>query len=342
MSPEQIIQAMSANSEFFELMRRVQALQDLSGESDARLGGRAPDWLRLGQVADMSFAALELSQVRWTLGAPRWDEGRLDLGQLEVEMRHFGLFAPYGPLAIHVTEQVMHERDFERNLGFERFLNALIGHVAWLYFQARARMDPLLGLPQGGAFQHRLSAMSQRAQHVFFKPASQPPADQSAAQAACDFRDRFAGIYLGQHRPLGALQRALQTHFAVPVRIRPRLRRWGAVPVGDAARGSGCGSLGRWTLGRAALEVQSCIEIEIGPLQRHQISHWGREKACQQALLAIVNDYSSGAVQPRISLSLRTDPSMSARLGRMRVGHDSWLNALDQLVRVNVHEPFWS
>lgn len=143
-----------------ELLRRLETL--VANDGLGLRPGWDQRWLHIEQAAELYFSGSELQDVRLE---PAKEKGGRDAEHdiLRVRLRHFGLFAPYGPLPIHVTEHAKYERTFERNAGFEAFLNLLSGHLALLDYRAYANTHPVLSLyghPKQAGFSARLSELA--------------------------------------------------------------------------------------------------------------------------------------------------------------------------------------
>ncbi|MBB5412603.1 type VI secretion system protein ImpH [Paraburkholderia sp. HC6.4b] len=323
---ELVTRTLSARCTFFELMRRVEALQRRHGTRATRKR-RVPKWLRIEQPAAMHFAGTEVERVHAEL--PQFAEDG-DGAQVTVIQRHFGLFAPYGPLPLHVTEHAMQEKRFERNAAFERFINVACGELAWLHYTAWSSMHPVLGYERvRHPFVERVTALADA------RRASTADAEPFADHAlAC--RRAFPGLYCAPRRSLADLQRMLAAYFGVPLRVVPRHGRW--IPVAAAA--SEARRLGGWRLGARIWDVQYSAEIVIGPLEADGFQRWQRRAAAVLAMSAVVTDFVDGRIDPVIKVQVRTRPELAGRIGRMRVGVDAWSRPDCALRTLTVYESF--
>ncbi|MCV2509422.1 MAG: type VI secretion system baseplate subunit TssG, partial [Neisseriaceae bacterium] len=114
----EIIPNISVNQDFFELVRRV----DKVWEPYLRLGQSRDKYflkIRIEQPADMSFATKEVAGLRQIVKK----KGQPPL--VVIESRHFGLFAPYGPMPLFVTEHARSEYILNKNRAFEKFMNVI-------------------------------------------------------------------------------------------------------------------------------------------------------------------------------------------------------------------------
>ncbi|MDN7592084.1 type VI secretion system baseplate subunit TssG [Burkholderia seminalis] len=319
-----VTQALTPHRTFFELMRRVEMLErERSGA--ARRVRRSPAWLRIEQLADMRFASTEVDQVKIDL--PRLIEVD-EHPCVSVIQRHFGLFAPYGPLPLHVTEHAMQELRFERNAAFERFLNVACGDLAWLHYIAWSSMHPVLGYERArNPFVERVTAMAN---------ASEPSRRNVTMDHAKACRCAFPGIYCAPRRSLADLQRVLARYFGVPLRVAPRFGRW--IPVSCAPRGGR--RVGAWRLGARIWDVQHSMEIVIGPIEADEFYRWQRRSAAVMAVFTVVTDFVDGRIDPVIKVQVRTRPELAGKVGRMRIGVDAWSRPNHALRTLTIYETF--
>jgi type VI secretion system protein ImpH len=319
--------SLTPTKRFFELMRRIDALQAQRPAGPRAAAGRRPGWLRMEQSAAMHFASAEVTHVTVLPqpfgAADAWPD-------LRVVQRHFGLFAPYGPLPLHFTEHAMLEKRYERNPAFEQFLNLVSTDMAWLHYRAWSSMHPALGYERARhPFLARIGSLSRA-------DANSCADDQADAAHPARCRRSWPGLYVGPQRPLAGLQRLLRRYLQTPISTMPRGGRWLSVPTG-IAQGK---RLGRWRLGSRVWDAQNTLDIVVGPIDADQFHLWHRRAPAVRALVAVVTDYAAGAVQPAVHVLVRTRPEMAGRIGRMRVGVDTWAHPGHQLARLTVHESF--
>lgn len=316
--------ALTPRRTFFELMRRVEVLErELGGPP--RRARRSPAWLRIEQSADMRFASTEVANV--TVEQTRFVDAD-DHPRVKITQRHFGLFAPFGPLPLHVTEHAMQEKRFERNAAFERFVNVACGDLAWLHYSAWSAMHPVLGYERArNPFVERVTTLANAGRGADI---SSQDRDAQACRAA------FPGIYCAPRRSLGDLRRMLAGYFRVPLRILPRHGRW--IPVPPAPRGGR--RLGGWRLGARIWDVQHSMEIVIGPIEAEEFHRWQRRSAAVMAVCAVATDFVDGRIDPVIKVEVRTRPELAGKVGRMRIGVDAWSRPDHALRTLTIYESF--
>lgn len=312
--------AQQVGKDFLELMRGIERISQTGPlHGSARTLRRQPDWLTIEQTADLAFATCEVDAIQIRTDPLDARMAR----EVVVRQRHFGLFAPYGPLPLYITEHAMHERRYERNAAFERFVNLVSARLAWNHYCAWSALHPVLGYERArNAFAERLGQLSNA---PLGNAAETPISHAGACRAA------YAGLYAARQRPLAPLCRMLARYFEVPVRVLPRVGRWMSVPN----RGADARRLGQWRVGSRVLDAQLQTQIVIGPLCSQSMQQWKRRSACVSALVAVVNDYANGHIQPMVTVQVRSHESMAARLGAMHLGQDAWArpgNAIQTLV----------
>lgn len=316
--PAPAFPGLSNRLDFFELLRRLER----DGRLRARLGSpgeRAEVDLRVIQPADLSFAPREVVSVKQDR-----PEGRQP--RLVVTCRHFGLFAPYGPLPIHMTEHARQEMLGLRNRAFQEFTGLFSQRLAIWHYRAWAQMNVALGhdRPQNNAFLQRVSQMSGAHQAV------------AANEHVQRLRARFAGAYLPGRLGLQPLRRLLADYFRLPVAIVPRFARW--IDDGEGGARQRMGVLGRTRIGRRFFDIQHTAKISLGPLPAPQYQAYQPDGERLAALLAICRDYVGQQVLFDVDLNIITQPDMSGRLGQARLSKDGWLKAGHGRYRQNVFQ----
>ncbi|WP_268619478.1 type VI secretion system baseplate subunit TssG, partial [Escherichia coli] len=94
---------------------------------------RSRERLCITQPADMAFASREIASI---VQRPK---------QVLIQARHFGMFAPYGPLPIHVTEHARTEVIARRNQAFQQFVGIVSQRFAVLHYRAWAQLKAMIG-----------------------------------------------------------------------------------------------------------------------------------------------------------------------------------------------------
>jgi type VI secretion system protein ImpH len=322
MTQERVLKSLHCSKTFFELMRRIEAM-GANMRTQHEVQNRIPKGVHLMQPAEMQFSSSEISQVSIeNVGGESKAQH-----EIRIEHRNFGLFAPYGPLPIHITEHAWVEKRFDRNEAFEQFINLLSSNMAWLYYRAWSAMHPALCFDRvDRPFVSRLNALVQIEPSFI--------ARHHHSVNAC--RIANPGVYLNTQRPLAAMQRILKAHFQVKTTVYPRRGRWcqnqhsAHVPV----------QVGSWRLGHRAWDVQQTIDIEIGPIEAKAFQAWQRRSVRIKAVDAVVRDYTQARVDFAIHVLVRTHPDLAIKVGAAQLGVNTWLKPRHALKRLTVHEAF--
>ncbi|HEY3982433.1 type VI secretion system baseplate subunit TssG [Cedecea sp.] len=316
-SPAVAFPGLSNQLNFFELLRRL--------ERDGRLGvrpGSARERQVIGleviQPADLAFAPREVVSV--TQRPAR----NAEPPSLVVVCRHFGMFAPYGPLPIHVTEHARQEMLTLNNRAFQEFIALLSQRLAVWHYRAWAQTNVALGheRQRENAFLHRINQLS-------------GVCDTGAGNIHVKrLRSRFAGAWLPGRTGWATLQQMLQHYFAVPITIQGRHPRW---MLGDEAR-QRMGKLGQTRLGRRFYDTEHAARITLGPLGPPDYLCWQSGSERLAALLAICRDYAGQQILFDVDLHIINRPDMSSRLGQTRLSRDGWLKAESSTYKQNVFQ----
>lgn len=319
---------------FFELMRRIDALAVAPVDAPypsatGRHPGdrRRPSWLRLHQLARMDFAAAEVQEMECT--EPRFDAEPFSL---RVGIRHFGLFAPYGPLPLYITEEAQHER----RKVFEQFFGHLTAELAWLDFKAWSQMHPVVGCDvreRGNTFIRRLSSLAAVTASTARSAGDARRLETAHHIQTC--RTHFAGIYVARHRPQHCLGAMLCKYFGVPVRVLPRTGGWRDVEPSAGRRRI----VGGWLLGKRVFTPQAAMTLVVGPLNAGELHRFHRREPMARWMVGVAEDHACARVDARLVVDVITQRGMNGRIGKMRIGIDTWASPLDRVVRLTIHEP---
>lgn len=309
-----------------ELLRRLETL--VANDGLGIRPGWDQGWLRLEQAAEMYFAGSDLQDV--CLEQAKDKHGHeVDGDILRVRMRQFGLFAPYGPLPIHVTEHAKHERSLERNGGFEAFINLLSGHLALLDYRAFANTHPVISQfahPQQAGFSFRLSQLAS---------GWMAGMDARLAQHVSRCRLGAAWAYVRPERTLDALEKILAGYFEVDIQVSSRHGRW--IEIGGE---TGEKRLGQWRVGKRIFDTQSAIHVRVGPVAARDFSAFQRASERMKTMVRLIEDFTGGQASARIDVDVRTSPDLRAALGETRIGHDTWVRPTDEIRTICAHNPY--
>lgn len=315
--PQSVIPGLSARLEFFELLRRIERAQD-QGPRLGEIGDRSHARLRIVQPADMAFAPREVVSVKQQRDVRKGPS-------ITIVCRHFGLFAPYGPLSIHVTEHARNELIARRNQAFQDFAALLSQRLAILHYRAWAQLHVAVGHDHA-AGNHFLTHLRQIAGAV---PHS------SMSRSIQRLRQSFPGAYLPERGSLRELQRMLTYFFDVPIHIAEHQGRWindSGNPLQRLSR------LGSTRIGQRFFDAQHILSIQIGPLPAPDYALFQRNSERLATLAHICHDFVRYRLVLDISLLIQTEPAMACRLGKAKLGSQGWLKPARAIHRQLVYQ----
>lgn len=309
-----VIAGLSNRQDFFEVLRRIERAQ----QDAPRLGStndNSRERLHIIQPADVAFASREVVDIEQ------------HLSQVHITARHFGLFAPYGPLPIHITEHARTEMLAKRNRAFQQFVGILSQRFAVLHYRAWSQLQSMVG-------HDHTDDKNPFLQHLRQSIGVDP--HQTMSSHIQRLREAYPGVYLPGRRSLQQLKNILATYFSVPIDITPRYAKW--IDDGKKADSQKMGYLGKMRIGRRFFDAQYGAHIEIGPLAAPDYELYQRGSQRLQALASICHDFMSRQLILDISLLIKTEPGMAARLGNQSLSKDGWLKPAVGTYRQRVYQ----
>lgn len=250
----------------------------------------------------MAFASREIASI---VQRPK---------QVLIQARHFGMFAPYGPLPIHVTEHARTEVIARRNQAFQQFVGIVSQRFAVLHYRAWAQLKAMIGHEHDDD------------KNPFLRHLRQTVGVDTALTVNPHIqrlREAYPGTYLPGRRSLRQLNKMLAAYFAVPITITPRYAKW--IDDGKQSGSQKLGKLGSTRIGSRFFDAQYGAHIQIGPLGAPQYQQYQRGSRRLQALVSICHDFTSHQLMLDVSLLIATEPGMAAQLGGKSLSKDSWL-----------------
>ncbi len=262
---------------------------------------------------------------------------------------HLGLFGPYGPLPLHLTEFASrHLR--AHDAAFLAFCNVLTHRFLCFFFRAWAegRKELTLDRPQALAASHRAFARLDVAEHgeeswEFFVGAF-----LGCALDSLRGRDRvpeearlfYAGRLLQQTRNAEGLRAILQHFFSLPAQVlefQPRTLRIPETARWYLGADRPTGRLGWSTIvGESVDDYQSGFRIRLGPLSLSELEQFFPETDAFDQLHDWIRFYCGKDTDPNLAagiqsawdlqLVLRGSEVPKLKLGKTsRLGLTTWL-----------------
>jgi type VI secretion system protein ImpH len=302
--------------DFYQAMRLIEAAHpDKPRLGQARRPADEP--VRLGQAADLSFAASSIS--------------RLDLadrsGRPRLEVRFFGLFGPNGPLPLHLTayarERLIHKGD----ATLSRFSDTFHHRLLLLFYRAWAQAQPAVSLdrPEEDRFADYVGSLI----GVGGREWRQRDAAPDHARLA------FSGLLSRQVRNADGLAKLLSGFLGMQVRVEQFVGRWMPLPEAErtrvgrraASRRMSTSQLGASAvLGRAVFDRQHHIRIHIGPLDLPAFEALLPVGSALPAVQALVKQYLGLEFGWDLRMELDKPQVPACRPGRYgRLGWTTWL-----------------
>jgi type VI secretion system protein ImpH len=296
-----IVPDVSVRQDMFELLRRL----DRAAPALPRLG-RRPDIdagrLAIRQHADPSFATREVAAMA------QHDVGGVT--RLTVETRHWGMFAPYGPMPMALTEAARGQVSAGSDT-IQALANVLVGRPAVCFYRAWSQLNPVVAAERDDdAFSLHVAQLA--------GAKLRKEEDASTRLRMC-----FPGAYRRYARSLGVLARLLGQSFGVPVTVTGRHPGWCDMPV--SARACLGGTLGRMRLGRRFYDRQHRALVQIGPLGNPAYLQWRNDAPRLRQFKQVIDDFVGHGIDVIVHRVVELHPGMAMRLGAAHVGHSAWL-----------------
>ena len=302
--------------DFFHALRLIDALHT----GQPRLGqARRPvdEAIRLGQAADLSFAASSLARVLPTdrSGRPR------------VEVRFFGLFGPNGPLPLHMTSYARERQIHYKDETFARFADWFHHRLLLLFYRAWAQAQPTVSLdrPAEDRFADYVGSLVGVGGREWLHRDAAPHHARLA----------FAGVLSRQVRNADGLAHLLSGFLSMAVRVEQFVGRWMPLPPAErsrigrraASRRLSTSQLGASAvLGQAVFDRQHHFRIHIGPLALPAFEALLPVGSGLPAVQALVKQYLGVEFGWDLRLELDKAQVPASRLGRYgRLGWTTWL-----------------
>lgn len=273
--------------DWYVLLRLAQAA--MSDRPEIGYGTHlSDDGLRLGQPPFFHPPTTTVGRMR--LNGPVEDDDRVSVVEPAsergveawIESYHFGLFGPYGPLPLHLTEYA-HRKIRMGDGGVAAFCNVLHHRFLSFFFRAWAMSRKEIGMDRVRVEHGTARLRADDHPHSFdFYIGSLLGCGLTSLHDRDTVPDMaklyYSGLLIKSSRNAESLAGILEDHFGVPVAIEEFVRRTVSVP--ETSRWVlGCnpasGSLGRSILLGATMEdLQIGFRIVLGPLGREDYNRF--------------------------------------------------------------------
>lgn len=303
-SEHQSVICLTNQLNFFELMRRIERSEH------ALEGGSYYDLfkcVRIIQPADLSFAARELVDVK------KNSDPLNKQSKFIITTRHFGMFAPYGPLPIHITDHARQELMVYGSRVFQEFISIFSQRFAVLQYRAWSQLHVLLGHERGNS--------NSFLKHV--KQLSGVSELDDKCHESHNLRPLFAGAWLTNRLNLLQLGKILSHYFQVKIVVSPRYARWFEYHKKNTQQRMGF--LGKTRIGKRFFDAQNSAKISIGPLGKDEYISFLHDGERFISLMKICSDFVSHQLVFSVDIIIKMEPEMSGRVSKVSLGKNSWL-----------------
>jgi type VI secretion system protein ImpH len=313
--------------DFYHAMRWIEAYY--SGQprlGTARKPGDEP--VRLGQVADLSFAPSTLHAVAPAKGSAK----------PRIDVRFFGLFGPNGPLPYHLTEYARQREMHHADASFARFADMFHHRLLLLFYRAWAQAQPTAGLdrPDEDRFGAYVGSLIGLGLPELLKRDAAP--DHAKLH--------FAGVFSRQVRNADGLASVLGGFLRRSVKIEQFAGTWMGLAdtertrIGRVAsrRSSPTAVLGGGAvLGKMVWDRQHNFRVHIGPLDRDVFESLLPGGTALPAVSALIEQYVGMEFGWDLCLALKPDQVRPCRLGQSgRLGWSTWLTQQNRQKPVSI------
>jgi type VI secretion system protein ImpH len=227
---------------------------------------------------------------------------------LELTVRHFGLFAPYGPLPISTTELALEQQIGGTGPVLEDFASVFTTRPAIYYYRAWSQLAPV---PSHERADDRFAARLASAVGV-------SPNSHAVVRRA---RMAFGGLYLRSSRngrDLGCLVTAV-----LGKRARVTTCVLGTI---DATQAGTRPRLGSAMLGKRGFDAEHRIHIQLHIEDVAALDQWYVGSEAAEELRILVDDYLDARKIFDVDLITPYCPAAAARLGQAKLGRIGWLH----------------
>jgi type VI secretion system protein ImpH len=311
--------------QFFQALRLVERWHAQSGTPRREVLARH---VHFRNSLALHFPPSEIESLRALPALPDRDDDGLDAGalpQLEMVPAFFGLLGANGALPLFYTELFAQREAYHKDRAARAFLDVFQQRAVSLLYEAWRK--------------HRLPLQYEDERRKHFLPAvlaltglaHGPAREDAAAHLPDESVAYFAGSFQQRTRSAVQMQRVLQMHFGVAIRVEQFVGRWHALPdEAQTCLGHSGGVLGESALvGARVWQRDLRLRLVIGPLKREQFARFLPHGRSAQALRELLTLMTGITLEYEVQLLLAPDDAPPLVLGAAdapaRLGWDSWL-----------------
>lgn len=285
-SRRSVIEQVAASAHRFDFHQAVRLIEGLRPEARSVCDGANPDHeaVRFRSSLASAFPASDLAVARPPRpGEPRW----------ELAVNFLGLAGGFGPLPAPFTEAIV-RLSRAGDTASRDFLDIFNHRLVSLLYRTRRKHRPALTRqsPDHGPFAGYLYALIGLGTEGLRGRMALP--DRALLN--------HAGLLSQQPRSLHGLERLLESHFGVAVRVLPLQGRW--LPLDDTQTTRlgrvnsrlGAGLDDGAVLGSRAWDQQAALTVELGPLDAGRFRAFLPDGRSWRDLRSMIEFYVSSSV----------------------------------------------
>ena len=254
---------------------------------------------------------------------------------IEFHQAFFGFLGREGVLPHHYTEKAIKEVQSKNSESIE-FVEIFQHRLLSLFFRAwkkyhfislyetavLARDQNLKSFPYD-TFTKRIFNLIGLGEHSFREKLKINP----------DFLLYFSGAFASRSRNSSMLQKIIVAYTGLNTEIIPFIGRWLYLPEPEQSRiGKRRGSNqrigtthGNMIIGKKIWDAQSLFRVRLGPMSLNDFYRFSPDTEEYRILCRIIRFYVSSETDFEIQLVLKRDEVPGFKIGKTRVGYDSWV-----------------
>ncbi|MEJ1354414.1 MAG: type VI secretion system baseplate subunit TssG [Candidatus Sedimenticola sp. (ex Thyasira tokunagai)] len=272
------------------------------------------DPVRFGQEPSTAFAPSTISNFT---PAKEGHKSRM-------EVLHFGLFGPNGPLPLHLTEYAKDRQHNADDRTFSRFADIFHHRMLSLFYRAWANAQPSVSFdrPQEDHFASDLGALFGLGMPSLKERDAMPDLAKL----------HYAGWFASQTRSADGLESIVADFFKLPTRVQQFVGNWMEIPEEGRFRlgeTKDTGALGMTAIiGTRVWDRQNKFRIIMGPLDAEEYKRLLPGRDGLKRLIAIVRNYISDELHWDLNLILKKSEVPPLRLGgEGQLGWTTWMTS---------------
>lgn len=309
--------------EFFQLVRLLRLHYSRSGRLDPEARPH-DDPLRFGSQLTLNFPASEVSDMQFERTTRRSVTGH---ALSEVQVTFMGLVGASGVLPRPYTEMLMDRHIQSRDDAAHAFLDMFSHRMVALFYEAWQKYKFYIEYERKGSSEFNRYVLNL----VGFGTESQKSKfTEGHSLVRREMYTYFSGLLCQRPRGPVNLETMLDFYFSLPFKVKPFAGQWLKLNKEQCSRlGTSNVSLGQSAVaGSRVWDYQSCIRIEIGPLELSDYQRFLPGAVDYKKLIEVVRFYIGVELDFEVSPLLKREALPSARLGLsggLALGWLGWL-----------------